>query len=175
MRHVSIADVVTGRFPLPGREHPRLVSELMQARDLPRFALADAAPDVRGWHVIAADRTSVGTVSRLIVEMRTGAVRYLMVTLDPRLERRARRVFASSVLVPVGLARRVDDLCTVLLDHITRDMLQSAPRIPDRPITRLDEEITLEHFGLPALDSHPDSVYAAEHFSLSALFKRPTE
>jgi hypothetical protein len=125
----------------------------MQARDIPNFRLGDAGLDVRGWHVIAADRVSVGTVSRLIVEMRTGAVRYVMVELQQSLERRARRVFASSVLVPVGLVRRVDDLCTVLLSHVTSDTLRCAQRIPDRPISRLDEEETLLSLGLAPLDA----------------------
>jgi hypothetical protein len=96
MRQSAIKAIPAGRVDGPSREpqHQRH-SELMVARDLAGFTLADAVPDVRGWHVIAADPVSVGTVTRLIVEMRTCAIRYLMIELDPALERRTRRVFAS--------------------------------------------------------------------------------
>lgn len=163
--------------PTRSRERqPLRYSELMVARDLPGFTLADAGPDVRGWHVIAADRVSVGTVTRLIVEMRTGAIRYLMIELDPRLERRRRRVFASSVLLPVGLARRVDDLCTILLTGVSSDMLRRVQRIPDRPITRADEEETLRQLGLPSLESADlDHPYAGAHFSTQPLLHRPVQ
>jgi len=170
----SMADILTGRLPGDRRRSLLRFSELMQARDLPLFSLPDL-PDVRGWHVIAADRRSVGRVERLIVEMRSGQVRYLMIALDDQLERRARRVFASSVLVPVGLAHRVDDLCTILLSRVTSGMLQTSPRIPDRPITRDDEEQTLEALGLPLLPDVPSpEQYAGDHFSMAALLERPT-
>lgn len=171
MRYSPIAEILH-RMPSAGSaEHlPLRYSELMIARDLPGFTLADAGPDVRGWHVIAADRVSVGTIRRLIVEMRTGAIRYLMVELDPRLERRKRRVFASSVLVPVGLARRVDDLCTVLLTGVTSETLRRVQRIPDRPITRADEEETLLQLGLPSLAGVDASTpYVGAHFSAELL------
>lgn len=171
MRPFSIAESLD-RMPSAGSAArlPLRYSELMVARDLPGFTLADAGPDVRGWHVIAADRVSVGTIRRLIVEMRTGAIRYLMVELDPRLERRRRRVFASSVLLPVGLARRVDDLCTVLLSGVTSEMLRRVQRIPDRPITRADEEETLRQLGLPSLaDVDTGNPYVGAHFSAELL------
>ena len=173
MRPPDLTDVQR-QSPAAARERqPLRYSELMVARDLPGFTLADAGPDVRGWHVIAADRVSVGTVSRLIVEMRSGAIRYLMVELDPRLERRARRVFASSVLVPVGLVRRVDDLCTVLLRGVTSEMLRRVQRIPDRPITRADEEETLRQLGLPSLEeADHHRPYDAAHFSADSLLNR---
>lgn len=163
-------DTSSARSPA---HRPLRHSELMVARDLPGFTLADAGPDVRGWHVIAADRVSVGTVTRLIVEMRTGAIRYLMVELAPGLERRARRVFASSVLVPVGLARRVDDLCTILLTDVTSDRLRRVQRIPERPITRADEEETLRQLDLPSLeDTNPEHPYDVAHFSAQPLLAR---
>lgn len=141
---------------------------LAAARTLPRFRLADAAPDPRGWTVISSDERSVGVVSRLIVEMRTQVVRYLVVELSPDLERRARRTPSHAVLVPIGLARAVEDVCTVLLD-LSSEMLRVAPRIPDRPITRQDEELTLEVFGLPALSADIIHPYRGGHFEARLL------
>jgi hypothetical protein len=152
--------------------HALRCSGLTLARDVPGFSLADAGPDVRGWHVIASDRVSVGVVSRLIVQMRSGAIRYLMIELGPALERRARRVFTSSVLVPVGLVHRVDDLCTILLQGISSETLRTVPRIPNRPITRLDEQETLERLGLPPLADSDTRLYDAPHFSSDTLLHR---
>jgi hypothetical protein len=138
-------------------------SALAAACTLPRFRLADAAPDPRGWTVITSDERSVGIVSRLIVELRTGIVRYFVVDLSPALERRARRTPSRSVLIPVGMARAVDDVCAVLVD-ISSETLRVAPRIPDRPITRQDEELALEVLGLPALAYDSLSPYRGGHF-----------
>lgn len=137
------------------------VSALLSARNLQRFTLGEEAPDVRGWDVISADQRLVGTVSRLIVEMRTRRVRYLVIALDASLERR-RRPSMNSVLVPVGLARRADECLAIVLDVARADSLQVAPRIPDRPINRDDEERTLAAIGLPPLGG--DEVYAGQHF-----------
>ena len=112
--------------------------------------------------MISADRRYVGTVSRLIVEMRTRRVRYMVVALDASLERR-RRPSMNSVLVPVGLARRADDCLAIVLDVAGAAALQVAPRIPDRPINRGDEERTLAALGLPRLGP-ADDPYAAAHF-----------
>ena len=143
-------------------------SGLAAARTLPRFRLADAAPDPRGWAVISSDERSVGIVSRLIVEMRTGIVRYLVVELAQDLERRARHTPSHSVLVPIGLARAVQDVCAVLID-VSSETLRVAPRIPDRPITRHDEELTLEVFGLPSLACNMMDPYCGGHFDAGLL------
>lgn len=144
-------------------------SGLAAARTLPRFRLADAAPDPRGWTVIASDKRSVGVVSRLIVEMRTGIVRYLVVELVDELERRARRTPSHAVLVPVGLARAVEDVRAVMVDVDSRT-LGVAPRIPERPITRDDEERTLAVLGLPSLADALVDCYRGAHFDGTRLF-----
>jgi hypothetical protein len=143
-------------------------SGLAAARTLPRFRLADAAPDPRGWTVISSDERTVGVVSRLIVEMRTGVVRYLVVELVSDLERRARHTPSHAVLVPLGLARAVEDVCVVLLD-VRSETLRVAPRIPDRPITRHDEELTLEVLGLPSLAMNLADPYRGRHFDAGIL------
>ena len=173
MSRATLADILLRRTPSAAHV-PLRVSELTIARDLQGFTLATAAPDVRGWHVIASDQQSVGTVTRLIVEMRTSIVRYLIVELAPGLERRSRPVFTSSVMIPIGLARRVDDLRTVPLERVTSDALRRMHRIPPRPITRLDEEETLRALGLPPLaQQRPEHPYAGAHFSTSPLFDPP--
>lgn len=146
-------------------------SGLAAARTLPRFRLADAAPDPRGWTVISSDERTVGVVSRLIVEMRTGIVRYLVVELVKDLERRVRWTPSHSVLVPIGLARAVEDVCAVLLDA-SSEALRVAPRIPDRPITRHDEELTLHVLGLPSLANNGADLYRGSHFDARLLAPR---
>ena len=144
-------------------------SGLAAARTLPRFRLADAAPDPRGWLVITSDERTVGVVSRLIVEMRTGVVRYLVVDLAQDLERRSRSVFSRSVLVPVGLARAVEDVSAIMLD-VPSQSLAVAPRIPDRPITRDDEDRTLAALRLAPLVDGTIDIYHGPHFDASRLF-----
>lgn len=144
-------------------------SGLAAARNLPRFRLADAAPDPRGWTVISSDERAVGVISRLIVEMRTGVIRYVVVELMDDIERPTRRTPAHSVLVPVGLARTVDDVCAVVVEASSQT-LALAPRIPDRPITRDDEERTLAVLGLPSLADGLVDCYRGPHFDGSRLF-----
>lgn len=144
-------------------------SGLAAASTLPRFRLADAAPDPRGWAVLSSDERSVGVVSRLIVEMRTGVVRYLVVELIDDLERRSRRTPSHAVLVPIGLARAIDDVCAVMVD-VDSGTLGAAPRIPERPITRDDEERTLAVLGLPSLADGLVDCYRGRHFDGTRLF-----
>lgn len=149
---------------------PDRVSGLNAARDLRRFRLADAEVDVRGWHVLAADGRTAGTVARLIVETRTRAIRYLGITLDETLERRTRHSRPGTVLIPVGRVRRIDDICTVELQGITTTQLMQAPRIPNRPITIADENATLTALGFPPLPDNATCPYDGPLFDERTLF-----
>ena len=147
------------------------VSGLSAARELRGFRLADAAADVRGWVAIAADGRPAGRVSRLIVDTRTRQVRYLAVDLAARYDRRRRATANGTVLVPVGLVRRVDDICTVILDRLTTEVLSRAPRLAARPITRADEDATLAVYGMPTFRDRPDEPpYSGPLFDDSRLF-----
>jgi hypothetical protein len=162
VRHIDSLRPTQQTFDRGRETQPLRFSALVSARNLEHFRLADAAPDVRGWCVVSGDQRCVGTVTRLIVEMRTKRVRYLVIALDPSLERR-RRASANSILLPVGLARPVDECCAIMLDRVHSEALQIAPRIPDRPINREDEERTLAVLGLPSLEE--SGGYEGQHFN----------
>jgi hypothetical protein len=148
---------------------PQHFSSLTAARELHGFALAEG-DDVRGWAVVAQDGLPAGTIDRLMVDNRTRQVRYLAVALDASLERRRGSVDARTVLVPVGVAERVKDSRTVVLRHITTDMLRRAPRLPARPVTRFEEDATLAAYGLPTSAETGGEFYAGAFFDNSRLF-----
>jgi hypothetical protein len=143
-------------------------SALTAARELEGFRLSPSAPDVRGWMVLSCDGAIAGRVARLFVDIKTRKVRYIEVVLDgtrpraPWLDRHA-------VLVPVGIARRLDDTRSVLVD-LSAEALGRAPRIPRRAVTRDDENATLEAYGLPVSPGASDwHRFESEHFDDSRL------
>jgi sporulation protein YlmC with PRC-barrel domain len=68
---------------------------LLPLRTLGGYRIADGAPDVRGWSVVAGDGAAIGTVSDLIVDTVAETIRYLVIDDHG----------ATGALVPVGYAR----------------------------------------------------------------------
>ncbi len=172
-RNSDAVAAMTTRYDGGDRASDGHVSGISAARELLGFRLADPAADVRGWNVLAADRRHAGVVTGLLVDFHTRRVRYLAVALDAGLERRARSRDPGTVLVPVGVARRVDDTRTVLLDHVTTSMMMRAPRLAARPIMRADEDATLAVYDLPTISGSNGQRYDGAHFDESRLFNAP--
>ncbi|HEX6587654.1 MAG TPA: PRC-barrel domain-containing protein [Longimicrobiales bacterium] len=87
---------------------------MIPLRSLPGYRIADGAPDVRGWRVVAADDVEVGSVTDLIVDTAAETIRYLVVgdgsdvaSLVPvgysRVDRKHNRI-ELPVLIPDDLA-----------------------------------------------------------------------
>jgi len=153
-------------------EPDQRVSSLTPAWELQGFRLPDSYADVRGWQVFADDGALVGTVSRFIVDTRTRIVRYVAVMLSGAYFGKSTLVAPRNVLVPVGLVRRDDEKHALELDHITREQLAAAPRLPMRAIIRADEYATLTTYGLAALWSMAaDAMYSAPIFDAARLFR----
>ena len=146
------------------------VSSLTPAWELQGFRLPAECPDVRGWHVKADDGTLVGSVSRLIVDTRTRIIRYVAVRLSGRFGK-STVAEPRTVLVPVGVVRRLDDEQALTLEHITPAQLARAPRLPFRAIMRADEVATLAAFGLAALWDFADALYATPIFDTAPLLR----
>jgi sporulation protein YlmC with PRC-barrel domain len=68
---------------------------MVPLRSLPGYRIADGAPDVRGWRVVAADGSEVGTVADLIVDTAAETIRYVVIATNG----------APDSLVPVGYSR----------------------------------------------------------------------
>ena len=82
--------------PLPAGEVGEAPApNLVPLRTLGGYRIADGAPDVRGWSVVAGDGTSVGSVSDLIADTAAETIRYLVVADDGQ----------AAALVPVGYTR----------------------------------------------------------------------
>lgn len=149
-------------------------SALTAARELEGFRLSPAAPDVRGWRVLARDGAPSGRVTRLFVDVKARRVRYLEVTLDPDRSHAGSRE-RRGVLVPVGIVRRIDDSRSVLV-QLSVDALRRAPRIPARPVTRDDESETLRAYGMPVPQGNSDQErYFGEHFDDTGLLTPPRD
>ncbi len=72
-----------------------LLTNLMPLRGLGGYRIADGAPDVRGWDVVAGDGVHVGRVSDLVVDTEAETVRYVVISDDS----------GPGALVPVGYSR----------------------------------------------------------------------
>lgn len=121
-------------------------SLLTAARELDGYHVSPTVADVRGWEVLANDGTVVGRVARLLVDMKSRRIRYVMVNLQGSRAQSMRP--ARAVLVPVGTARRNDAERRIHLD-LAADVIARAPHMPWRPITREEEDATLAALGLP--------------------------
>ena len=68
---------------------------MVPLRSLPGYRIADGAPDVRGWRVVAADGAEVGSVADLIVDTAAETIRYVVIATNG----------GPASLVPVGYSR----------------------------------------------------------------------
>ncbi|HUF11945.1 MAG TPA: PRC-barrel domain-containing protein [Longimicrobiales bacterium] len=91
------------------------VPGLVPLRQLAGYRIADGAPDVRGWSVIAGDGTAVGTVGDLVVDTDAETIRYLVIA-DGR---------DAAVLIPVGYSRIDKGNQRVELPVLAADDLES--------------------------------------------------
>ena len=70
-------------------------STLVPLRQLAGYRIADGAPDVRGWSVVAGDGAPIGDVGDLVVDTEAETIRYLVVS-TPGLP---------AALIPIGYSR----------------------------------------------------------------------
>jgi sporulation protein YlmC with PRC-barrel domain len=154
-------------------------SDLLRAKEMFGFSFGSARVDIRGWAVYANDGRRIGSVESLFVDMRAKAVRYLGVWLhdETRATDAAHATHSPGgrVLVPVGTASRVDD-GSVVLNALSSEQVDAAPRIPNRPVTRTDENATLRAYGMATWrDVSPADLYDGPNFDERRLFgERPT-
>jgi sporulation protein YlmC with PRC-barrel domain len=145
-------------------------SELLRVREIPAFTLGSQRTDVRGWQVYSNDAELVGTVSSILVDMRTKAVRYLGVSLhDSRT-----KTGNGEVLVPVGSVSRPDDRQVVVINVLSSAQLLAAPRFSNRPVTRADEHEILRSYGMQAeISGGGHDLYGSPFFEEWRLFGGP--
>ncbi len=124
-------------------------SHLMAARELSRFKLGEDHVDIRRWPVFTSDGRLVGAVDRLMVEPLSRKIRYIAVALIREAVNDYRYIGPGSVLVPIGLVRRLDDREAVVIDALASFHLASAPRLRARAVTRAEEDATLAAYGMP--------------------------
>jgi hypothetical protein len=140
-------------------------SYIVPARELSHFRLGSDRIDIRDWPVFASDRRLVGAVKRLMVEHSTKKIRYIAVSLIRDAVHDYTPTTPGSVLVPIGLVRRLDDRQAVLIDRLTSRELAQAPRLRPRAITRADEDETLAVYGLPgSREVSAADFYRSPHF-----------
>src|SRR5687768_3399443 len=139
-------------------------SYIVPARELSRFHLGSDLVDIRDWPVFARDGRLVGAVKRLMVEHASKKIRYIAVSLIRDAAHDYFPTLPGSVLVPIGLVRRLDDRQAVLIDDLTSSQLAQAPRLRPRAVTRADEDETLAVYGMPN----------SREVSAADFYKRPT-
>lgn len=124
-------------------------SYVVAARELIRFRLGDGRLDIRGWPVLASDSRLMGVVDRLMIEASSKKVRYIAVSLAREGGKDCKPTAVGSVLVPIGVVRRLDERQAVVLDGLGSDELMRAPLLRARAVTRADEDAALEIYGMP--------------------------
>lgn len=139
-------------------------AHLKPARELKDFSMPNRA-DVRGWPVFASDARMVGMIDRLLVEPSTMKIRYASVSLAHNAVEDGKPTVGGSVLVPVGVMRRLDDRNAIALDKLTSQQLASAPRVSQGPVTMADENATLTVYGMPTTkDANLGDLYTSPQF-----------
>ncbi|MGH7605172.1 MAG: PRC-barrel domain-containing protein [Gemmatimonadaceae bacterium] len=123
-------------------------SYVLPARELIRFRLGEERVDIRRWPVYAADGRLVGAVDKLMVEAASRKVRYVTVSLIKTAVHDDKPIPAGSVLVPIGVVKRLDHRHAITLARLNSNVLGDAPRLPARAITRGDEDATLAGYGM---------------------------
>jgi hypothetical protein len=142
-------------------------SELLRAKEMAGFSFGPSRVDIRGWPVHANDGIPVGSVECLFVDMRAKAVRYLGVALHDAGTTSA----GGTVLVPVGTASRVAGERVIVLNALSSERLAAAPRLPNRPVTRTDENAALRVYGMATWrDVSPADLYDGPNFDERRLF-----
>jgi hypothetical protein len=140
-------------------------SYIVPARELSRFRLGSHRVDIREWPVFASDGRLVGAVQRLMVEHASKKIRYIAVSLIRNAADDYRPTAPGSVLVPIGVIRRLDDRQAVALDRLASGDLARAPRLHARAVTRADEDETLAVYGMPgSCDVSAADYYNSAHF-----------
>lgn len=100
---------------------------LVPMRRLSGYRIADGAPDVRDWEVVAADGAPVGVVADLVVDTQAETIRYLVLGGEA----------GPGVLLPVGYTRVNKSAGRVELPvFIPADLRALRLYVQDEPITR---------------------------------------
>lgn len=153
----------------PGHPENR-ASYLVAARELNRFQLGDNRVDIRDWPVFASDGRLVGAVDRFMVEMSSKKIRYVAISLVRYADHDCKPTLVGSVLVPIGVIRRLDDRHAVVLSGLVTDQLLSAPRLHACAVTRGDEDATLAVYGMPNSRELPVAdFYKSQNFNEGTL------
>lgn len=108
--------------------------------ELGDFTVAEGAPDPRGWAVYTSAQQQLGTVEDLLVDLDTMVVRYLEVRIVGGAAATTRA--PDHVLLPVGLARTVDDQRRVLVD-VTAEQVAGLPAYARGGVVRREYEDAL--------------------------------
>jgi hypothetical protein len=101
-----------------------------------------SASEITGYHIDALDG-EVGHVEDLLADEDGWSIRYLVVDTRNWLP-------GKKVLLLPGLIDDVDWTERKVSVDVGRETIESAPElVPDRPLTRADEERLLSHYGVP--------------------------
>lgn len=132
--------------------------------ELDDFEVADGAPDVRGWDVVADGGRKVGEVKELLVSTEERRVRYLCVELEGKGDRRT--------LVPIGSARLDDDHDNVIVPASLLTSLQGVSGYTGGAPSREYESSLHRSLGIGGAGAAGagTAAYASEHFDEDRFF-----
>lgn len=117
---------------------------LARLRDLDDVAIADGAPDIRGWPVYSADGRGMGRVHSLIADPTALRVRYLDIRVGTTA---AITGDMRHILVPVGLVWATGDHDAIIVWALHAADFAHAPPYDHRPVTRDVEDAVRRYYG----------------------------
>lgn len=101
--------------------------QLTALTDLPDYRITSHDTDPRGWETVDANKTPVGTITDLIIDVDGHVARYMVCALTDKSERR--------VLLPVGFARFDNEHRIVFLDFVTMEVVANLPTFTGLPLS----------------------------------------
>ncbi|MBK6487078.1 MAG: PRC-barrel domain-containing protein [Gemmatimonadetes bacterium] len=133
-------------------------STLVAGRDVEEFEVVPPMIDVRGWDVMLADGSKLGTVDRFMLHQADNKLRYLAVTPVGR---------AGHLLVPVGVGTVDLAARQVLLNDVHAEHVEALPTMGPGVVTREFERqvfgavtgVEVKELALPA--AYDDPMYDA--------------
>jgi photosynthetic reaction center H subunit len=120
---------------------------LSRLKNVDDFEIAPGSPDIRGWKIVGAEGTKIGTVQDLLVDLAAKKVRYLEIDVVEDIKGIER------TLLPVGLAIIDREDKIVFIPEVSATTLGRLPAYRGEPVDRAYERALLQaippRYGAP--------------------------
>lgn len=137
-------------------------STLLAGKDVKNFVLSAPMVDVRGWDVVSAEGSTIGSIDRIMVDSTEHKPRYLSITPADK---------KGYMLLPIGVGSLNHTAKQVRLDGISPNTLKSLPLLTsDVVTTEIQGQLISTLSGKPVTASAVTQWYSEPMFDAAKLF-----